>query len=185
MTSRSGRQRRKVCSGATFRRGRKVTRSGRPIWLRLCKRSCRSGWAAGNAVALVISGNGERTAVSFDGHPEGAPVLYVEYTIGGAAASAAGNTAGAVTNIIGSSVLLHRQFDASTPLPEDSPEDEDTQGNATRRTGSLCRSPKPCPSHLTTDNENTGRLGEQYPQDIRCFHYCGHMLDRKSQRLDL
>jgi hypothetical protein len=90
----------------------------------------RSGWAAGNALALVISGDGERTAVSFDGHAQGAPVLYVEYSVDGLAASAVGNAAGAVTNVVGSSVLLHRQFDASTPLREDSPEDAGAQEDA-------------------------------------------------------
>jgi hypothetical protein len=90
----------------------------------------RSGWAAGNALALVISGDGERTAVAFDGHPAGAPVLYVEYMVDGISASAAGNAVGAVTNVVGSTVLLQRQFDASTPLGEDSPEEAGAQENA-------------------------------------------------------
>jgi hypothetical protein len=89
----------------------------------------RSGWAAGNALALVISGSGERTAVSFDGHPKGAPVLYVEYKVDTVTANMAGNTAGNVTNIVGSSVLLNRQFDASIPLEEDGAEEADARGD--------------------------------------------------------
>ena len=38
-----------------------------------------SGWAAGQAMVLVLSGTGERTAVSYDGDPLAAPGLHVEY----------------------------------------------------------------------------------------------------------
>jgi len=44
----------------------------------------RAGWVAGNSMALVITGTGKRTAVSFDGDAvngtTGAPRLHVEYT---------------------------------------------------------------------------------------------------------
>ena len=40
------------------------------------------GWLTGNAVALTIAGTGVRTARAFD-FGSGAPVLHVEYTIGG------------------------------------------------------------------------------------------------------
>ena len=40
------------------------------------------GWLTGNAVALTIAGTGVRTARSFD-FGSGAPLLHVEYTIGG------------------------------------------------------------------------------------------------------
>lgn len=39
----------------------------------------RPGWAAGNALAVVVSGSGTRTAQSFDGDPAGAPLLHIEY----------------------------------------------------------------------------------------------------------
>ena len=40
----------------------------------------RPGWSSGNAVALIISGSGERVAESFDGNlPQAAPVLHVEF----------------------------------------------------------------------------------------------------------
>jgi hypothetical protein len=39
----------------------------------------RAGWAAGNAVVLVITGTGVRTAVAYDGSATNAPVLHVEY----------------------------------------------------------------------------------------------------------
>jgi sugar lactone lactonase YvrE len=38
----------------------------------------RPGWAPGNALALIISGTGRRTAEAFDG--TAAPILYIEYT---------------------------------------------------------------------------------------------------------
>jgi len=40
----------------------------------------RPGWSAGNAMALIISGSGKRTAESFDGTPSAAPMLHVEYS---------------------------------------------------------------------------------------------------------
>lgn len=40
----------------------------------------REGWKSGNSLAIFISGNGQRTAESFDGRPAAAPLLHVEYT---------------------------------------------------------------------------------------------------------
>jgi hypothetical protein len=90
----------------------------------------RGGWAQGNDLALVISGTGERAAIAFDGYAKAAPVLYVEYVVGGepvgaAAESTAVGAAGAVTNIVGSSILLHQQFDAAG-LGESSPDSMET-----------------------------------------------------------
>jgi PKD repeat protein len=42
----------------------------------------RPGWASGNALALVITGTGHRTARAWDSKPAGAPLLHVEYTTG-------------------------------------------------------------------------------------------------------
>ena len=41
----------------------------------------RPGWTSGNSLAVIITGNGERVAESYDGDPSGAPLLHVEYTI--------------------------------------------------------------------------------------------------------
>lgn len=41
----------------------------------------RPDWASGNALALIISGGGRRTAVAYDGNPQQAPLLHVEYTV--------------------------------------------------------------------------------------------------------
>ena len=44
----------------------------------------RPGWASGNSIAIVVSGDGERKVVSYDGDvvngTNGAPVLHVEFT---------------------------------------------------------------------------------------------------------
>ncbi|MGB5927733.1 MAG: fibronectin type III domain-containing protein [Cyclobacteriaceae bacterium] len=40
----------------------------------------RSGWSSGNALSLIITGTGKRTAESYDGSASSAPLLYVEYT---------------------------------------------------------------------------------------------------------
>lgn len=37
-------------------------------------------WNAGNALAFLIQGTGRRTAVAFDGNPQAAPLLHIEYT---------------------------------------------------------------------------------------------------------
>jgi hypothetical protein len=42
----------------------------------------RAGWASGNALALIITGTGHRTARAYDGKPTGAPLLHIEYTTG-------------------------------------------------------------------------------------------------------
>lgn len=41
----------------------------------------RKDWAAGNSLALFVSGKGLRTAASFDGNPSGAPMLNVEFVV--------------------------------------------------------------------------------------------------------
>lgn len=42
----------------------------------------RPGWDSGNAIALVVTGSGTRTADSYDGGANKAPRLHVEYTYG-------------------------------------------------------------------------------------------------------
>jgi len=39
----------------------------------------RPDWSAGNAMAFIISGEGRRTAVAFDGNAQAAPLLHIEY----------------------------------------------------------------------------------------------------------
>ena len=39
----------------------------------------RPGWESGNALALVVTGSGQRTAESYNGERDKAPVLHVEY----------------------------------------------------------------------------------------------------------
>ncbi|HXV59878.1 MAG TPA: metallophosphoesterase [Vicinamibacteria bacterium] len=40
----------------------------------------RPGWSSGNALSVIITGTGRRTAEAYDGLPSGAPLLHVEYT---------------------------------------------------------------------------------------------------------
>jgi hypothetical protein len=40
----------------------------------------RSDWQSGNAMVISITGSGERTAESYDGESENAPLLHIEYT---------------------------------------------------------------------------------------------------------
>ena len=42
----------------------------------------RTGWASGNALAIIVTCTGHRTAYSFDGKAASAPLLHVEYTTG-------------------------------------------------------------------------------------------------------
>ena len=41
----------------------------------------RSGWTSGNAMVIIITGTGERTAESYNGDAPGAPLLHIEYII--------------------------------------------------------------------------------------------------------
>ena len=54
----------------------------------------RPGWSSGNALALIVSGSGERVAESFDGnYSSKAPLLHVEYSVAGVTISQTnGNT---------------------------------------------------------------------------------------------
>ena len=39
----------------------------------------RGQWASGNALAVIITGSGHRTAESYNGSPSQSPLLHVEY----------------------------------------------------------------------------------------------------------
>jgi cysteine-rich repeat protein len=43
----------------------------------------RPGWAPGNALALVVTGTGTRTAETFEGDPDAAPLLQIEFVVPG------------------------------------------------------------------------------------------------------
>ncbi|MFL6010730.1 MAG: right-handed parallel beta-helix repeat-containing protein [Gaiellaceae bacterium] len=43
----------------------------------------RPSWAAGNALSLIITGSGHRTARAYEVKPTGAPLLHIEYDSGG------------------------------------------------------------------------------------------------------
>jgi hypothetical protein len=43
----------------------------------------RPGWSNGNALAVLITGTGERVAEAFDGDSNAAPLLHVRYRVGG------------------------------------------------------------------------------------------------------
>ena len=41
----------------------------------------RPGWVSGNALGIVVTGSGQRTAESYDGNRSAAPLLHLEYTL--------------------------------------------------------------------------------------------------------
>jgi hypothetical protein len=45
----------------------------------------RGDWSAGNDLAIIVTGTGRRVAEAYDGDFLGAPLLHVEYTLGGGA----------------------------------------------------------------------------------------------------
>ena len=49
----------------------------------------RSGWQEGNAMAFIITGDGQRSAWSVDGKPGDAPMLYIEYEVNGSVQASA------------------------------------------------------------------------------------------------
>ena len=42
----------------------------------------RTGWVSGNALAMIITGTGHRTARAYEGKPTGTPLLHIEYDNG-------------------------------------------------------------------------------------------------------
>jgi hypothetical protein len=63
----------------------------------------RTGWQSGNALALIITGSGTRTAEAFESGAASAPVLHVEYTAGSGGTT---NAAPTVDAGAGSSVTM-------------------------------------------------------------------------------
>lgn len=64
----------------------------------------RSSWSSGNSVAFIITGTGHRTAVSFEGDPNAAPVLFVELAAANQAPSVNAGTDQTVTLLTGASL---------------------------------------------------------------------------------
>lgn len=68
----------------------------------------RSGWQAGNNLAILITGHGTRTARSYDGEPNAAPLLTIEYIDAGGQTvqvSAAAGVMDPATGVVSRSVL--------------------------------------------------------------------------------
>jgi peptidoglycan/xylan/chitin deacetylase (PgdA/CDA1 family) len=80
----------------------------------------RPGWSSGNAMALVLTGSGKRVAESFDGEPNGAPLLHIEFGIGEAVNKAPTTTAGSdlqLTLPLDSAWLAGSVTDDGLPVP--------------------------------------------------------------------
>ena len=43
----------------------------------------RAGWSNGNSLAIIVTGTGERTAESYNGDSNAAPLLHIEFLTGG------------------------------------------------------------------------------------------------------
>ena len=43
----------------------------------------QAGWSSGNAMMVIVTGSGRRTAEAYNGSPTGAPTLHIEYMTGG------------------------------------------------------------------------------------------------------
>ncbi len=89
----------------------------------------RPGWAAGNALALIVTGTGEREAWSFNGSADAAPILYVEYSTTGAAAASATSGIAPGTSVVSSSILNREADLTSIAEPNTVDEDELLGGN--------------------------------------------------------
>jgi len=79
----------------------------------------RPGWSSGNALALIITGSGERVAESYDGMPAGAPLLHVVYVLGPASNTPPDVDAGPDSTVIlpNSAVLNGTVIDDGLPDP--------------------------------------------------------------------
>lgn len=54
----------------------------------------RPGWADGNAIVIIVSGSGTRTADAYEADPAGAATLHLEYTPGGGGSGGGGSGGG-------------------------------------------------------------------------------------------
>ena len=80
----------------------------------------RPGWSSGNALAIVLTGSGKRTAEAYDGDPAGAPLLHVEFGIGEAVNKAPVVNAGPdlqITLPVDSAWLAGSAADDGLPVP--------------------------------------------------------------------
>lgn len=93
----------------------------------------RDGWSEGNALAFIVTGEGERSAWSVDGKPGDAPMFYVEYAIGGNTVTASGvlESNGVTERTTVSSTIL-RGTDRGEEMLAD---DDDTELNEEASTG--------------------------------------------------
>ena len=85
----------------------------------------RSGWASGNALSVIITGEGLRAARAYEGNQAQAPVLHVEYADTGDAGS--GNSSNAVPAVSITSPVSEANFNSgdSIAFSADSSDAED------------------------------------------------------------
>ncbi|HYN87873.1 MAG TPA: phytase [Ardenticatenaceae bacterium] len=70
----------------------------------------RPGWTSGNALAFIVTGSGKRQAKSYDGAPEAAPRLHVEYTSPSPAPATATSTIPPITPTVAGFADIHHLF---------------------------------------------------------------------------
>ncbi|CAA6819329.1 MAG: Chitinase (EC [uncultured Thiotrichaceae bacterium] len=76
----------------------------------------QSGWNSGQSMVFIINGDSKRVAESYDGTPEGAPTLHVEYSMDGNPAPIANIVANPETG----TATLDVSFDGSTSTDDGS-----------------------------------------------------------------
>ncbi|MEE8452265.1 MAG: Ig-like domain-containing protein, partial [Thermoguttaceae bacterium] len=85
----------------------------------------RPGWSIGNSMVIIISGTGERTAESYNGDQQGAPLLHVDYQIAGgnrtptANPDAATVLEGGTVTVLDSGATSLLDNDTDADLPDD------------------------------------------------------------------
>ncbi len=83
----------------------------------------RGGWSANNALSIIITGSGERTAESYDGVSGSAALLHVAYTVGGGGSNQAPSVS--ITDPVNGSTINAELNDQFTILADAS----DTDGS--------------------------------------------------------
>jgi len=64
-----------------------------------------TGWSSGNAMAFIFTGSGKRVAEAYDGDAAGAPMLYVEYTVGSNTVDTVADTTAPVITLNGTDAM--------------------------------------------------------------------------------
>ncbi|MCB0065327.1 MAG: DUF4331 domain-containing protein [Caldilineaceae bacterium] len=88
----------------------------------------RDGWSESSYIAILVEGDGLRQAFSYDGAPDAAPLLYVEYRMGGDDVNAANVGLTAPASSVVSPSILVGEPNVPESIDLSAPDEDDVDG---------------------------------------------------------